>query len=253
MDAAVVAGDLAVLSWVLLAFGALAAGMSKTALPGGGTLAVAVFAAVLPARESTATLLPLLIVGDLFAVWAYRRHAQWRVLVRLAPAVVAGIALGVVFLAVADDAWVRRVIAVILLLVIGITLVRRWRARHADADVSGGWLAATAYGTLGGFTTMVANAAGPVMSMYFLAARFPVKAFLGTAAWFFFLVNVSKIPFAVGLGILTVDSLWIDVWLVPAVIVGALVGRAIAERIPQVLFERLVIVLTVLGALYLLW
>ena len=108
------------------------------------------------------------------------------------------------------------------------------------------------YGTLGGFTTMVANAGGPVMSMYFLAARFEVKAFLGTAAWFFAIVNIAKLPFAVGLGLLTPQTLLIDLVLVPAVLVGGAIGRLIANRIDQTLFERIVFVLTVVAALYLL-
>lgn len=238
---------------MLLALGAVVVGISKTALPGAGTVAVALFAAALPARESTATLLLLLIVGDMFALWAYRRHAEWRMLLRLIPAVLAGIVLGVVFLGVADDTGVRRVIGVLLLVVVAVTLWRRWAARSVDRVAGGGWPAAAVYGTLGGFTTMVANSAGPVMSMYFLAARFPVKAFLGTAAWFFAVVNVAKVPFAAGLGLFSVDSLWIDLWLLPGVLIGALAGRAIAGRLPQRVFERLVIALTIVGALYLLW
>lgn len=245
-------GSLGILSWVALAAAALIVGVSKTAVPGAGTVAVALFAAVLPAKESTATLLLLLIVGDLFALWAYRRHADWRALLRLVPAVVAGLLLGVVFLAIASDAWVRRGIGVLLLLVVAVTLWRRWRARHLTEHPPSGPVAAAVYGTLGGFTTMVANAAGPVMSMYFLAARFPVQAFLGTAAWFFAIVNLSKIPFSIALGLFTVDGLWIDLTLLPVVLVGAFTGRFIATRITQRLFERAVIVLTVIGAVYLL-
>lgn len=241
------------LAWMLLALGAVVVGMSKTALPGAGTVAVALFAAVLPARESTATLLLLLIVGDMFALWAYRRHARWRELIRLVPAVLGGILLGVLFLALADDAGVRRVIGAVLLVVVAVALWRRWSARTAERAAAGGWVTATIYGTLGGFTTMVANAAGPVMSMYFLAARFPVKAFLGTAAWFFAVVNIGKVPFAAALGLFSLDSLWIDLLLVPGVFLGALIGRLIAGRISQQLFERFVIALTVIGALYLLW
>ncbi|BDV32123.1 sulfite exporter TauE/SafE family protein [Microbacterium terricola] len=243
--------DLAAWAWVLLAVGSVVIGVSKTALPGGGTVAVAIFAAVLPARESTGTILLLLLVADLFAITTYRRHVNWRALLRLAPAVVVGLALGIAFLFVADDELVRRVIGGVLIAVVVFTLARRW-LRHSVEEGGSHRVAAVAYGTLGGFTTMVANAAGPVMSMYFLAARFPVKEFLGTAAWFFFLVNLSKVPFSAGLGIITVPGMLIDLVLVPAVVAGALLGRWIANRIDQVLFERLVIVLTLVGAIYLI-
>ncbi|TQK18390.1 hypothetical protein FBY40_0877 [Microbacterium sp. SLBN-154] len=243
--------ELSPFAWVLLAVAAVVIGLSKTAVPGAGTLAVAAFAAVLPARESTGTILLLLILADMFAITMYVRHVNWRALLRLAPAIVAGLLVGVLFLAVADDAWVKRTIGVLLLGVIAVTL---WRRRMASALVEGPPRrgAAAVYGTLGGFTTMVANAAGPVMSMYFLAARFPVKEFLGTAAWLFAIVNISKVPFSVGLGLITVPGLVLDAILAPLVVAGALGGRWIADRIDQRLFERLVIVLTVVGAVYLL-
>jgi uncharacterized membrane protein YfcA len=245
--------DLTALAWTLLAIGAVIIGLSKTAVPGSGTIAVAIFAAVMPAKQSTGTILLLLILADLFAITIYRRDVNWRALLRLAPAVLVGVLLGVVFLAFADDFWVKRTIGVILLAVITITLLRQWLARSVTADDRPHRLATATYGSLGGFTTMVANAAGPVMSMYFLAARFSVKEFLGTAAWFFFLVNVSKVPFSAGLGLITVPGLLIDLVLAPLVVAGALFGRWWANRLDQRLFERIVIGVTVAGALYLIW
>ncbi|SFS13307.1 hypothetical protein SAMN04487846_2651 [Microbacterium sp. cf046] len=237
--------------WALLGLAAVIVGLSKTAVPGAGTVAVAIFAAVLPAKQSTGTILLLLIVADIFAVLAYRRNANWKALLGLAPAVIAGILVGVLFLFFADDVWVKKSIGVILLVVIAVTLFRR-RMGGPVADEGPHRLAAATYGTLGGFTTMVANAAGPVMSMYFLAMRFPVKEFLGTAAWFFAIVNISKVPFSIGLGLITVPGLLIDLVLVPLVVGGALLGRWLAGRMNQTLFERLVVIFTVVGALYLL-
>ena len=247
--------ELSVLAWLLLAFAALLVGLSKTALPGSNTISVAVFAALLPAKQSTGALLVLLIVGDAFAVWAYRRHASWPVLRRLVPTVLAGLVLGALFLAVASDAEVRRVIGVILLAVIALTLVRRHVTRHRQHEPESRTrqhVQSGIYGTLGGFTTMVANAAGPVMSMYFLASRFSVKTFLGTAAWFYAVVNLVKVPFSVSLGLITRQTLLLDAVLVPAVVIGALAGRVLVSRMNQNLFDRLVILLTIGGALYLL-
>lgn len=243
--------ELSALAWVLLGVAAVVVGLSKTAVPGANTISIAIFAAVLPARQSTGTLLVLLIVADIFAVLAYTRHTNWRALARLAPAVIVGLLVGVVFLAFASDDWVRRTIGVILLGVIAITLLRR-RLNAPVSEEGPHRVAAAGYGALGGFTTMVANAGGPVMSMYFLAARFSVKEFLGTAAWFFALVNLAKVPFSVGLGLITVPGLLLDLVLVPLVVIGALGGRWIADRIDQRLFEWLVIVFTIAGAGYLL-
>lgn len=241
--------ELSVIAWLALAAGAVVIGLSKAALPGAGTIAVALFAAALPAKQSTGTILLVLIVGDLFAVLAYRRHADIRALLRLIPTVVAGILAGTLFLAYSSDEGVRRTIGIILLLVVAITL---WRRRaQTDTVTAPSAAAAGVYGVLGGFTTMVANAAGPVMSMYFLSARLPVHVFLGTAAWFFAVVNVAKVPFSIAFGLITVPGLVVDLLLVPAVLLGALVGRRIAGVISQRLFEQIVIVLTVVGAVYL--
>ncbi|MFJ2172877.1 MULTISPECIES: sulfite exporter TauE/SafE family protein [unclassified Streptomyces] len=277
--------------WGLAALAAAATlvGFSKTAVSGANTVSLAVFAAVLPARESTGVLLPILIAGDVIAVLTYRRHAHWPTLWRLFPAVATGVVLGTLFLVWADDAAVRTSIGAILLLMAGVTVWRRRATRKkaeseaeaakaetagadgrdgegtdgeegtdgdgAGGDASGapiGRLKARSYGVLGGFTTMVANAGGPVMSLYLLSAGFQKLGFLGTSAWFFLIVNVSKLPFSVGLGLVDGPSLLLDAALVLFVIPGALIGKACVDRIDQRLFERLVIGATILGGLQLL-
>ncbi|MFJ9030714.1 sulfite exporter TauE/SafE family protein [Streptomyces sp. NPDC102274] len=275
--------------WGFAALAAAAAlvGFSKTAVSGANTVSLAVFAAVLPARTSTGVLLPILIVGDVLAVLTYRRHAHWPTLWRLFPAVAAGVVAGTVFLLWADDAAVRTSIGAILLMMAGVTIWRRrvgadsakekpeeTQGKQADGEgtdqaevVAGkggpeapsasstgttGRLRARSYGVLGGFTTMVANAGGPVMSLYLLSAGFRKLGFLGTSAWFFLIVNTSKLPFSVGLGLVDGRSLLLDAALVLFVLPGALIGKACVDRIDQRLFERLVIGATALGGLQLL-
>ncbi|MEU2269031.1 sulfite exporter TauE/SafE family protein [Streptomyces olindensis] len=239
-----------------LAFAALLVGFSKTAVSGANTVSLAIFAAVLPARASTGVLLPILIAGDLLAVATYRRHAHWPTLWRLFPAVAAGVVVGTVFLMWADDAIVRTSIGAILLLMAGVTV---WRRRTADAErepesvtTRAGRLKARSYGVLGGFTTMVANAGGPVMSMYLLSAGFRKLGFLGTSAFFFLIVNISKLPFSAGLGLIDGPSLLLDLALVLFVVPGALIGKWAVHKINQRLFEQLVIAATVVGGLQLL-
>ncbi|SHI45164.1 hypothetical protein SAMN05216246_102139 [Actinomyces denticolens] len=258
-------------AWALLIVSALLVGLSKTALPGVTTIAVAMFAQVLPAKESTGVMLLLLLTGDLPAIWAYRRDADATMLKRLVPAVACGVLIGALFLRVASDDLMRRVIGWLLIALIAITLAQRARgrrrggptARAASAGApSGGTgsasragsspMARMVYGALAGFSTMVANAGGPVTSLYFLACRYPVKAFLGTTAWFFFLVNLTKLPFSIALGIIHVDALALVAILIPAVLVGALAGRLLADRMPQRVFDPIVMVLTVVAALPLL-
>ncbi|WP_097871777.1 sulfite exporter TauE/SafE family protein [Streptomyces sp. rh34] len=257
--------------WQLAALAAASTlvGFSKTAVSGANTISLAVFAAVLPARESTGVLLPILIVGDLLAVRVYRRHAHWPTLLRLFPAVAVGVVAGTLFLLWADDAAVRTSIGAILLFMTGVTLWRRRTAEKetgpgagagvdseagaaGEAGTGTGRAAARGYGVLGGFTTMVANAGGPVMSLYLLSAGFRKLGFLGTSAWFFLILNVSKVPFSVGLGLIDARSLLLDACLLLFVLPGAYLGRACVDRINQKVFDRIVIGATVIGGLQLL-
>ncbi|MGW6096619.1 sulfite exporter TauE/SafE family protein [Streptomyces sp. NPDC055157] len=247
--------------WQLAALAAASAlvGFSKTAVSGANTISLAVFAAVLPARESTGVLLPILIAGDVLAVLTYRRHAHWPTLLRLFPAVAVGVVAGTLFMMWADDDAVRTSIGAILLFMAGVTV---WRRRsgaegkeppeESRSPSRTGRLKARSYGVLGGFTTMVANAGGPAMSLYLLSAGFRKLGFLGTSAWFFLIVNTSKVPFSVGLGLIDAQSLLLDAAMLLFVIPGAYIGRKCVDRINQKLFERLVIGATVLGGLQLL-
>ncbi|MGW4563604.1 sulfite exporter TauE/SafE family protein [Streptomyces sp. NPDC004561] len=241
-----------------LACAALLVGFSKTAVSGANTVSLAIFAAVLPARASTGVLLPVLIAGDVLAVLTYRRHAHWPTLWRLFPAVAAGVVFGTLFLVWADDGIVRTSIGAILLLMAGVTLWRRRREAGGTVDAPdavtsrAGRMKARSYGVLGGFTTMVANAGGPVMSLYLLSAGFRKLGFLGTSAFFFLIVNVSKVPFSAGLGLIDGRSLLLDAALAVFVVPGALFGKWAVNRINQRLFEQLVIAATVVGGVQLL-
>ncbi|MDI3385538.1 sulfite exporter TauE/SafE family protein [Streptomyces sp. B-S-A8] len=247
-----------------LAFASALVGFSKTAVSGANTVSLAIFAAVLPARESTGVLLPILIAGDVLAVLTYRRHAHWPTLWRLFPAVALGVLVGVVFMMWADDAAVRTSIGAILLLMASVTIARRRSAAREERAAEGGGaeassagsgagrIKARSYGVLGGFTTMVANAGGPVMSLYLLSAGFRKLGFLGTSAWFFLIVNTFKVPFSVGLGLIDARSLLLDAAMLLFVVPGAYLGKACVDRIDQRVFERLVIGATILGGLQLL-
>ena len=269
-------------AWILLMVVATLCGIAKTALPGAATVAVALCTVVLPAKESTGAILLMLMTGDLLAVWSYRHDADFRMLRRLVPAVLAGVGAGALFLHLASNDSTRRLIGVVLLLLVVITLLQRRTAGRSEPDdalaaqappsptppaptlrtsgtsgapathTAGSGLARLAYGSLAGFTTMTANAGGPVTSMYFLACRYPVKAFLGTTAWFFFLVNLIKLPFSLSAGLINATTLSLTAITAPVVVVSALAGRRLAEHMDQRVFEPIIIVLTVISALPLL-
>ncbi len=241
--------------WVVAVLAAALVGLSKTGIAGLGVLCVAVFALVIPStKQSTGIVLPLLIFGDVLAVLAYRRHAQWQHLWRLFPWAGLGVFAGYLAFGRVNDAQAKVMIGAIVCGMVALHVWRRWQARkNPDAPVNhGGWFAA-AVGMLVGFATLVANAAGPLMVIYLLAMRLPKMEYVGTGAVFFMLLNGFKVPFMIDLGLITGVSLGFNAVLAPAVLAGALLGRWLLPRINQTLFETLALVLSAAAGLKLLF
>jgi uncharacterized protein len=233
---------------LLLVVAALVVGYSKTSIGGLASISIAIFANVMPARESTAAILLLLITGDVVAVWHYRQHADWALLRRLVPSVLPGLALGAAFLAVVDDTVLRRSIGVLLLVLAALQLVLQWRSPDTSV-VARSRPAALGTGLAAGFTTMTANAAGAVMTLYLVARGVEKRRFLGTGALFFFGVNLCKIPFSAGLGLFTAGTLQRTVLLVPFVLLGTWAGLHTARRLSQARFDQAVLAATVVSAI----
>jgi uncharacterized protein len=236
--------------WALGALGAFLVGLSKTGIPGLGILNVAIFAVVFPARESVGLVLVILICGDLVAVTTYRRDASWSHLIRLFPWAAAGVIGGYFALGRVDDNQMRHLIGIILLSLVVFQYIRSRRPAAPDGEVPppAPWLAPIA-GIMAGFTTMVANAAGPVMVLYLLAMRLPKILFVGTAAWYFLVLNIFKLPFSASLGLINPVSLSVALWLSPFAVLGALIGRPIIAHLNQRLFEQIALGLTFGAAL----
>ena len=235
-----------------LAASAVVIGFSKTSFGGIAAISVAVFALAMPAKESTATVRLLLIVGDMIAITRYRK-VSWRLLWKLVPGVVPGLLLGALFMNVVDDVVMRRTIGALLLAMVALQLWQRLRRRAEEPEnTDPHWVRAGVTGTAAGFTTMTANAAGPVMALYFLAARIDKARFIGTNAWFFALVNLSKVPLAASLGLFTVEGLVLDLALVPAVLLGAWLGTWVIGRVSQRQFEVVTMAASAISAASLL-
>lgn len=231
-------------------------GFSKTSVGGLAAIAVAVAALAMPAKESTAAILAVLIAGDLVAVRLFGRHVDWSLLRSLIPAVLPGLVLGTLFLSVVSDEVLRRSIGVMLLVLVGMQLWlgqrRRSRPREegeqsrADHPVTA-WIT----GTAAGFTTMTANAAGAVMTLLFVAKGVEKSRFIGSIAWFFLGVNLAKVPFSVGLGLMQWDDVWRAVIVFPLVVLGGFAGRALVRRLAQHQFEIAVLLGSAIAALVL--
>lgn len=236
-------------TWVILAIYAFLVAVSKTGVPGLGTMVVILLLYTMPAKMSVGFLLPILIAGDVFAVAYYRRHAVWRHVFRLLPWAVAGIIAGYFLLGYVNDNQLKKVIGLIVLVLL---VLETWRNIRTDSPIPQNVWFAAGVGIVAGIATMMANAAGPLIIIYFIAMRLEKHQFIGTSAWYFLILNSFKVPFMWHREMITWETLQINLLLLPAVAAGAIVGIAILRRLPQKWFIITAKILTVLGAIWLL-
>jgi uncharacterized protein len=242
------------LLWLFAALGAFMVGVSKAGITGLSILSIALFNHVFPSsKQASGLVLPLLIFGDFVAVFSYRKHTQWRYLWRLFPWTAAGVVLGYFTLGRISDHTARILIGWII---VALALLSFWRKYvSAPAEEKGAsfhWSVGAAIGMTAGFITLVANAAGPLMAIYLVAMRLPKMEYVGTAAVFFMLLNLFKVPFMVDLGLITTQSFSFNLMLAPAVLLGALAGRWLLKHVNQNLFELMVLLLSAIGGILLI-
>ena len=241
--------ELDLFGWAVVALCAVMVGISKTGLPGMGILFVPLMAMVIPAKQSTGMVLGILILADVFAVSYYRRSVVWRHIIRLIPATLVGIVAGYFAMKVISDEQLKPIIGVIVVVMLA---VNWWRNRRGE-DVPTEWWFAEVMGFFAGLTTMMANAAGPVMIVYLLAMRLPKVEFVGTSAWFFFIVNWLKIPFSMSLGLVNVASIKLGFIMLPFIILGLVLGIVALKKMPQKVFEIVIQVLAMAAGIKLLF
>jgi uncharacterized membrane protein YfcA len=237
--------NFALWQWSIGVISAFAIGVAKTGIPGlGSFLAPLMVLAVGDSRYAAAWTLPLLSTADVFAVLYWRRQADARKLFSLIPWVVVGM-LGGAFALALSDRVLRRVIGVVVLLMLAVYLYRK---RNPQGKVAG---TPSLYGTAAGFASTIANAAAPVMNMYLLSRKLSKEQFVATGAWFFLVVNLAKIPIYAWHQLFSRTSFTFDLCVVPAVIGGACTGLWVVHRVPQRIFDTLIIALTAISTLIL--
>jgi len=224
-------------------------GFAKTGLPGMGILAVALMAnQVEETRQSVGVMLPLLIAADLCAVAIYRSHAQWGLIRRLMPWVLAGLALGAWTLDRVQGPSFNLLLGGLILVLLGLDVLRQRLGWHALPHHPA---FAACLGVATGFATTIGNVAGPVMTLYLLSQGLDKNRFMGSMAWFFLLLNSLKVPIFVWQGMITAETLRLDLRLLPGVLLGAWLGRRVFRHIPQKTFAWLVMGLAAVSALHL--
>ncbi len=233
---------------VILCVCALLIGINKTALPGIGILPVVLLADTFDSRLSTGMQLLMLAWADIMAVIYFRRSADWRIILRLLPWSLLGLGIGwwiLGYIPPENNAAMKLLIGWI---VIGLLILNFVRKRLDPEKIPSGIVPSAFYGSLMGSTTMLANAAGPVSAIYLLSMKLPKEQYMGSGAWLFLIVNWIKVPMFWFQGRITREVLLADLWMIPLLIAGGFLGIVLFKRLPQKLFENIVMVLVVVAA-----
>jgi len=236
--------------WVLAMLCGLLIGISKTGISGAGIAVVPIFALIFGGKPSTGLLLPMLIVADVFAVSYYNRHASWKHIIKLLPWAIAGIFIALFTGNRISSSTFKVIIGIVILISLIIIIIREKNklkiipTQKAVGAVSG---------LSGGFATMIGNAAGPILSIYLLSMRLPKSVFIGTGAWFFFIVNIFKVPLHIFVwNTITLNTLYFNLLMIPSIGAGIYAGIKFVSILPEKGFRYIVIVTTFISSLLLL-
>jgi uncharacterized membrane protein YfcA len=231
-------------------FSGLCIGMSKTGINGVSSIMIPIMALIFGAKESTGVLLPLLCFADLLAAVYYRRSAEWKYIFKLLPWTLAGFGVALLVDRIVPAKGFKILIGICILTSLAIMF---WNDRRKkDAVIPSSWWFSAIFGILGGFSTMIGNAAGPIMSVFLLSMRLPKTNFVGTAAWFFLIVNYLKIPLQIlvwhNIGL---KSLRLDLLITPFIVLGAVLGVLLVKKVSEKGFRLMIYLMTIISVILL--
>lgn len=243
--------DFSMVQWLLFAVCAMFIGMSKVGVPGISMIVVPTLAIIFGGKASTGILLPMLMMADVFGVAYYHRHAEWKYLWKLLPWAFIGVGIALWVGEVVNDEGFKNIIAILVFVCIGLMF---WKDRKKNKNLfPDTWWFAASMGVLGGFATMIGNVAGPIFAIYLLAMHLPKNKFIGTGAWFFLIINISKFPLHIFIWkTISWNTLTLDLLMLPAIALGAFLGVKLVKKISDKLYRTAVIVITALSAFLLL-
>ncbi|GIM30473.1 anion permease [Clostridium polyendosporum] len=232
--------------WIIIA--AFVVGFSKTGISGFTMLVIPIIANVFGGKESTGVLLPMLLIGDIFAVCYYNRHADWNNIRKPLPWALVGLVLGSFVGNYINDKQFKILIAISVLTCLGILLYTEKKGDKFKVP-KGAWFYILT-GIASGFTSMIGNAAGPVLSIYLLAMGFKKNEFLGTYSWFFLIINLTKVPLQIFFwNNISLERIILACVMIPAITLGALLGIATIKKFNEKVFRTIIIVMTAIVAI----
>ncbi|MBP6609923.1 MAG: sulfite exporter TauE/SafE family protein [Paludibacter sp.] len=246
--------ELSLSMWLLVILSAVMIGMSKVGVSGIGTLVIPIMAFVFGGMPSSGLVLPMLIMADVFGVIYYHRSTHWKTVLGVLPWAFIGILVGWLVGKNISSEQFKQLIGLLVILSLVVMGWTELRKKKAALTVTHKAMVSIPFGVMGGFSTMIGNAAGPIMSVYLLSKNLPKKEYIGTAAWFFFIINLSKMPLQIwGWNNITIKTLSFNLMLLPAIALGAYLGIKIVKLFPESMYRWFVLGATFFSALALLF
>ncbi|GLU43293.1 sulfite exporter TauE/SafE family protein [Allomuricauda sp. NBRC 101325] len=243
--------DISIAAWTMAATAVFLMGVSKAGLKGMSIFNVTLMALAFGSRASTGLFIPLLLVGDIFAVVYYNRHTQWKYILKFLPWMILGILVGVLIGKDLPETEFKWGMVIVIFLSLGLLLF--WDRRKSES-VPSHWLFSGSMGILAGICTMIGNLAGAFTNIFFLAMRLPKNEFVGTAAWLFLITNFFKLPFHIWIWkTVTPETLAINLKLLPAIFLGLTLGVFLVKKINEKNYKRFILIVTAIGAVAILF
>ena len=243
--------ELAPIQWALVIFSSVLIGATKTGLAGLYLIGVPIFAQIFGGKSSTGMMLPILVLADVFAVFSYRKSIKWKVLLGVLPWAVAGIAIALWIGTAVSDYVFKVLIAGAVIIVLVFMVFKEISGR--EIRIKDNLFLNIIIGLLGGFSSMIGNAAGPILAVYFLSHDLDKNTFISTTAWFFWIVNLIKLPVHIFVWkTANLHSLGFDLLMLPAIIAGAAAGVLLVRLIPEKPYRIFIIIATFVSSVFLI-
>ena len=239
------------IGWGCGILAAVLIGMGKTGLSGAGNLAIPLMAILFGGKPSTGIILPMLCMADIFGVMYYHRHAEWKHILKLMPWALGGLFIALIIGKYISDHTFKTIIGITVLASVALMFWQDFRKEKFEMPEKK-WFSPV-FGITGGFATMIGNAAGPIMAIYLQSMRLPKNSYIGTGAWFFLIINYTKVPLQVIFWKnITWNSFSFNLMLLPAIAMGAFLGVKLVNMLPEKAYRIFILASTGISALFLL-
>lgn len=233
----------------IIAFLGFMIGLAKGGFGGLGALLTPILALILPVASAVGVLLPMLMVGDAFAVYMYWKEWDLDLVRRMLPAGIVGAIAGTFLLSRLSADGLRVVLGVFVLLLVAYRFLSdRIQAVQYQSKP---WHAPAA-GLLSGVASGMFNNGGPAFSSYLLLQKLTARPFIATSAIYFALLNLIKVPGFLYTGVLDLPLLFSLWWVFLFIPIGIWVARMLLTRVSPSMFESIIVILLIFSSLWLL-